>query len=215
MSKYLRHQSIISRHIDDNIDSDHWLKQFEKKLEKNAVQPKNVDQSLFDQINSIMNNTQSKYPSVAAAVEDMKERSGLTAYLQKIQDINKVSVEEGQNKKIALDASTNNKLPDVIQKCPAIKRTLENYINDTGGNLPIPAIIEKIKSIHRNDVSSSKDWDDEKLIYFVSNLNLKAKKNNPATYENYHNLGSQDRDTNAEIDPSNTDAFHSLNPVIF
>ena len=217
MSKYIRHQSVVSRHVDENIDGDHWLKQFEKTLQKGAVQPRQVDQSLFDQINSIMN-TKSKYPSVEAAVEDMKARSGLTAYLEKANDMSKLSKDDSK-KKIASDnnqaKAKEDHLPVVIRKCPAIKHTLENYIRDTKGNLPIPAIVDKLKSIHHGDVSDAKDWDDEKLLNLVSRLNLNAKKNNPAVFENYSNLGTHEKMNDSDIDPSNMDAFHSLNPVKF
>jgi hypothetical protein len=217
MSKYIRHQPAISRQSDEPIDGDHWLKKFRDQLEKSAVQSREVDSSLFEQINSIMNG-KSKYPSVAAAVEDMKDRSGLTAYLDRI---SKVSVdEEVNNKKVASD--NNNVidkkvqvLPLVIQKCPQIKGTLENYIRDTKGNLPLPAIIDKVRSIHQGDVSDAKDWDEEKLLHFVSKMNLNAKKNNPAVYENFSNLGTRDDDNDAGLDPSNTDAFHALTPVKF
>ena len=102
-NKYNRHQAVISRNSEMELDEDHWLNQFQKKLiEKDAVQPKSVDRSLFDQINSIMNN-KSKYPSVAAAVEDMKERSGLSAFL----DINKTSEEDSdQTTKQASDQNS-------------------------------------------------------------------------------------------------------------
>lgn len=103
--------------------------------------------------------------------------------------------------------------PIVIKKYPSIKSTLENYIRDTRGNLPIPAIIDKLRSIHRSDISEAKDWDDDKLLRLVSRLNLEAKKSNPGSYENYSNLGRQDNTGDSEIDPSNRDAFHSLNPV--
>ena len=214
-NKYSRHQSVVNRQADESIGEDHWLKQFQKSLQKGAVQPKSVDSSLFDQINSIMNG-KSRYPSVDAAVKDMQERSGLTAYLDKI---NKTSTEdEVSHKKTAADSNQviDKKVditPIVIKKFPAIKSTLENYIRDTKGNLPIPAIIEKIRSIHQGDVSEAKDWEDDNLIRLVSQLNLSAKKNNPSMYENYSNLGVRDNAADSEIDPSNTDAFHALNPV--
>lgn len=216
MSKYVRHQSVISRHTDENIDGDHWLKQFEKTLQKGAVQPRGVDNSLFEQINSIMNG-KSKYPSVAAAVEDMRERSGLTAYLN---NMNKMSNEDAAGVKTAQDQNkaVDKKVdltPIVIKKCPQVKSTLDNYIRDTKGNLPIPAIIEKIRSIHKGDVSDAKDWEDDKLLLLVSKLNLNAKKNNPAVFEQYDNLGTHDDTDETDIDPSNTDAFHSLTPVKF
>lgn len=213
MSKYVRYQAVVSRNSDENISEDHWLKQFEKNLQKGAVQPRN-QQSIFDQINSVMNrSTVSKYPSVEAAVEDMKARSGLTAYLDKVKKAQEVSLPE--NVKTAGDNNDaiDKKIPIVIKKHPPILKTLQNCIRDTRGNLPIPAIIERVRSIHQGDVSEAKDWDDDKLIYLVSSLNLDAKKNNPNSYEDYNNLGSRDSVADQEIDPSNTDAFFALNPA--
>lgn len=318
MSRHPRHQSVISRHSDDASSEDHWYLQLQKNLQKGAVQPRSQE-SVFDQINSIMNNNgRSKYTSVEAAVEDMKERSGLTAYLDKI---NKTSEEEissaktvtasddndfykllkyaaqaknwyelgrlvgkadkdqgkvvnaaesmvffhyygdpelrdikipmnnwhvytmGYGKGAGLSddekqrdydftsnfinaklnksaADSNNVLekkvdvtPLVVKKHPPVLKTLENYVRDTKGNLPVPAIIDKIRSIHNSDCSDSKDWDDDKLIRLVSKLNLSAKRNNPASYENYNNLGARDSSSDADVDPSNTDAFFALNPA--
>lgn len=205
MGRNNRHQPVISRQSDESFQEDHWLKRFEKSLLKDAVQPQR-QQSLFDQINNVMNG-KSKYPSVDAAVQDMQERSGLTAYLD---SLNKTS-ETGlpTPKKVASDNTT----PLVIQKHPAIMKTIENYVRDTKGNLPVPAIIDKIHAIHQTDVPDAKDWDDNKLIMLVSKLNLSAKSTNPGSYENYSNLGSRDTGSDSEIDPSNTDAFYALNPV--
>lgn len=227
MSKYIRNQPVVSRQTDENIDGDHWLKQFEKSLLKSAVQPKRVDQSMFDQINAIMNK-KSKYPSVAAAVEEMKARSGLTDYLN---NINKIS--ETENNKNTKTASPNvnvdiqgkdvdvffaekinsSDMPDIFKERPEIKRTLQNYVEQTKGNLPIPAILDKIRSIHQKDVGNSKYWDDPKLLSLISKLNLKAKQNNPEVFQDYNNLGKSDLSNTKDIDPSNTDMFASLNPV--
>lgn len=217
MSKYVRHQPVVSRQSDSNVDEDNWLSKIQKNLQKGGVQPKSVDNSLFYQINSIMNG-KSKYPSVAAAVEDMKARSGLTDYLAKM---NKISEEtsEANSVKLSTAEDTNQVIdkhvPLVIKKVPGIKNTLQNYIRDTKGNLPIPAIIEKIKSIHRNDVSEAKDWDDDLLTRLVSKMNLEAKRDNPDSFQQYSNLGVRDRENDSDVDPSNSDAFHSLNPVKF
>lgn len=210
MSKYQRYSAVVNRNSDENISEDHWLKQFEKNLQKSAVQPR-TQESLFDQINSIMNR-KSKHTSVEAAVEDMKNRSGLTAYLNHAK---RTAEEELANVKVATDENNNlnKKIPIVIQKHPAIRKTLENCIRDTKGNLPIPAIIERVRSIHQGDVSEAKDWDDDKLLYFISNLNLEAKKNNPSNFEDYSNLGGRDSNSSQDIDPSNTDAFFGLNPA--
>ena len=211
MSKYTRHQSVISRNADENEDSDHWLNQFEKKLQKEAVQPRAVDDSLFNQINSIMGNKKSKYPSVQAAVDDMQQRSGLTAYLEKI----KMSGEESVNKKVASEEKSNPNNPELFTKFPTIRKTFENYIRETKGNLPISAIIDHVRSIHQRDVSNAKLWDDDNLIRMVSGLNLIAKKDNPENYYNHDTLGTRDKSNSSEIDISNTDAFSGLNPVKF
>lgn len=290
MSK--RHLSITSQNSSD----DFWFNQFEKNLEKAAVQP--VDhKSIFDQINSVMRNSKSKFSTVEAAVEDMKERSGLKAYLDKVsiktasndlfdnlkeainnqdwfklgflvgksadnkvtkaaesivffhyypdqelksfklplnawldytfgygdgaglsQDEKKidynftVNVLKNKMNKRASDEKNKEKKPIVIEKYPSIMQTFENYIRDTKGNLPVPAIIEKVRTIHSNDVSDPKDWDDDKLIRLVSRMNLTAKSENPETHYEYNQLGSRTfNDT--EIDPSNTDAFFGLNPA--
>lgn len=205
MSKYNRHQPVVSRQSDNKIDEENWLSKLQKNLVKDAVQPKSVDNYLFHQINSIMNG-KSKYPSVEAAVEDMMERSGVTAHLA---NMNKTSKETSETTKVAEDKD----IPIVIKNVPSIRHTLENYIRDTKGNLPIPAIIDKVKSIHRNDISEAKDWDDDKLMRLISRMNLEAKRTNSDSFQQYQNLGSRDQSNDSDIDPSNLDAFHALNPV--
>lgn len=216
MSKYVRHQPAIQRQSDSQHDEDNWLNRFEKSLLKDAVQPKKTDSSLFEQINSIMNG-KSKYPSVEAAVEEMKERSGLTAYLQSIKHS---SEEDNTSKKVATAADEQSAFdkkvemtPIVMKKNPQIQKTVENYIRDTKGNLPVPAIIEKIRGIHSKDVPDAKDWDDDKLIILVSKLNLAAKKDNPGGASDYSALGTRDPGSDSDIDPSNNDAFFALTPV--
>lgn len=213
MSKYIRHQPVISRNADNGLEEDHWLKQFQKKLEKGAVQPKSVDEYM----NSIMSG-KSKYPSVEAAVKDMQDRSGLTEYLDKIkqsEDFDDSSVKKtaslDDNDVIDKEVPAES-LPIVIKKHPAIKDTLQNIISETRGNLSIPAIIDRLKSIHHSDISDGKDWEDDGLIIFVSKVNLEEKKNNPFV-DNFSNLGRRDDSASDEIDPSNTDVFHILMPA--
>jgi len=215
MSKYSRHQSVVSRNSDSYIDEDNWLNRFEKSLQKDAVQPKKVDQSIFEQITTIMNG-KPKYPSVQAAVDDMKNRSGLTEYLN---NINKTSKEESvKTKKTASDnnGAIDKKVPMspiVFAKCPRAKETARNYITSTRGNLPVPAIIQKIKSIHGGDVSDASDWEEDGLVRAISKMNLEEKSKNYADDMHYSNLGKGDDTNDTDIDPSNMDAFHALNPV--
>jgi hypothetical protein len=220
MTKYSRHQSVILRNTDEYVSEDHWLKQFEKKLEKAAVQPRSKD-SLYDQINSIMNGSKTKYPSVQAAVDEMMHRSGLTNYLKiskdKEETTKKVAADENNDfdKQVPVEKKQEDtNTPDAIRENPAILRTIENYIRSTRGNLPVPAIIDKVHYIHQSDVSDEKVWEDDKLIRLVSKLNLEAKKNNPSSYQDFYNLAIGNHDTSdSEVDLSNTDAFNALMPA--
>jgi len=341
-NKYNRHQTVISRNSESQLDEDHWLKQFQNKLlEKGAVQPRGTEHSLYDQISSIMNG-KSKYPSVAAAVEDMKERSGLSAFLK---NLNKTSndADDSQQTKTAEDkteelfdqlvvvepgddldkeeklindmkiaiqnkdwyelgrlngeldhkinnitdsvesiktlkyfydpiisnavvppqywlnysvgysvgaklsdeeresdfrrtkqqleymlrekrASDNNsvinkkiplgkRLPMILIKCPQAESTFDNVIRSTRGNLSIPAIIDRVRSIHQNDVSDAKYWDSDDLIQYVSKKNLEEKSKNADVVES-SNLGSrEDAFSSYDIDLDNNDAFIGLMPA--
>lgn len=209
MSKYTRSQPVISRTSEDNEREDHWLRQFEKSLQKDAVQPA-VQQSIYDQMYSIMNQ-KSKYSSVEDAVNDMKARSGLTSYLDKVKQ---AETGEGVTKNAAdQNQVIDKRIPIVIQKCPAVLKTFENCIRDSKGNLPLPTIIDKVRGIHRNDVSDAKDWDEDRLMLLISDLNLKEKSKNYSGSNNESNLGGYDTDNNSDIDQANTDAFSGLNPA--
>jgi hypothetical protein len=200
----IRHQPVISRTSDDC--SDELINELKNNLEKDAVQSREKDKSLYDQINNIINN-KSKYPSVQAAVEDMKERSGLNTYL-KNKNIKKAS-DNNQviDKKVDLQI-----IPTIIKARPEIESTFRNCIQDSKGNLSIPAIISRVKGIHSQDASDDKDWDDPKLTVFVAKLNLEEKAKDGESNKFYNNLGKSNNDNN-DADPSNTDAFSSLMPA--
>lgn len=201
---------MVNKQSDSDYSENHWLKQFENKLQKGAVQPR--QESLFDQINTIMNG-KSKYTSVQGAVEDMMQRSGLTAYLDDVKVSNKTNQ---STKKASTENPVNKKLPKVIQEKESILKTLENLIKDSNGNMPVPAIISRLHSLHANDIADESLWEDDDLIRFVSQLNLKAKANNPASYDNFDDLGVGEHGINdSDIDASNTDAFNILMPAKF
>ncbi len=204
MSKYSRYNSVISRNSDETIDEDYWLKKFQSQLQKEAVQPRSVDSSIFEQITTIMNG-KPKYTSVEAAVEDMKNRSGLTAYLDKVKFSESA---EPANTKTA----ENKNVPQIIAENPTIANTIKNVVDDVKGTLPVMVVLDKVKSIHYNDVSNEKLWDDDNLLIYISELNLAAKRNS-SRIENTQNLGKRDINNNLDIDPANTDAFFGLNPT--
>jgi hypothetical protein len=209
MGKYDRYQSVVQKTSDEDVGEQEWLSKVKEAIEKAAVQPRYKDQQLFDQINSIMNN-KSKYPSVQAAVDDMKERSGLTAYLNK-----KQSEEDNFSKKTASlkEDPKANVVILVFKSCPSVKQTIDNCIKDSKGTLPIPVILSRVQSIHNNDVHNSEDWDDENLLRYISKKNLEEKSNH-GEQSDYNNLGFRNNmDNDGAIDQSNTDAFFCLNPA--
>lgn len=206
-----RYQTVISREADQS--EDHWLNKFKEKL---AVQPKSKE-SIYDQMTSIMHGSRSKYPSVEAAVQDMKERSGLAAYLN---SMSKSGETEGTTKTASDNNSVIDKkipvestnVPIVIIKVPAINKTLENIIHTSRGNSSLPAILDRIMSIHKNDVNEAKDWEDPKLLSFISRKNLEEKSKSDFPSDDNH-LGNIDNLSMTDIDPANTDAFYGLNPA--
>lgn len=213
-NKQPRHQAVISRQSDADHSDEHWLREFENKLQKTSVQPRG--ESVYDQITSIMN-TNSKYPSVQAAVDDMMQRSGLSNYLDNVKQ-SQEEIPVTQPRKIAQQqqptSQNTNNLPKVIKEKPSIFNTLENIIKDSRGNMPLPAIIARLHSLHARDISDEGAWEDENLIRLVSQLNLQAKKDNPGNFENFDQLGQGDRSaSDSDIDSSNTDAFHALLPA--
>lgn len=183
----------------------HWMDEFANSLQKVSVEPmRNSQLSVYDQISSIMGR-KSKHPTVEAAVEDMKERSGLTAYLMKVQS----NDEDMPTKKRAQQNQVG-----IFTKTPQVKSTLDNYLEDTKGNLPIPAIVEKIKSIHKNDVVDEGDWDDPSFLKYINNRNIEVNKKYPNHDNEHQNLGRVPVYDDAELDPSNSDALHALTPVV-
>jgi hypothetical protein len=118
------HETVISKPS--------WLDQYAQameNLEKSSVKSRQEDQSLYDQISAIIGN-KSKFSTVEECVEDLKHRSGLTAFLA------------------AKQASDNS---ETFQKSPVLKNFIDNYIDAHPGSsvesviqaaLKIPQIVE-------------------------------------------------------------------------
>ena len=86
--------------------------EFIKNLGKYSVQS---ERSMHDEINSILNGTKQKYSNVEEAVQDMKERSGLTAFM---------------NAKHALAFIQE---PAIFQKIPQMKAFIDNFVEARPG----------------------------------------------------------------------------------
>jgi hypothetical protein len=214
-NRYSRHQSIINREKDAHIDNDYWFKQFEKNLQKNAVQPRRVDQSLFDQINSVMNG-KSKYTSVSAAVEDMMQRSGLTSYLS---NIKKSESDELKKKVAAIQeiAKQSDETPEIFKlqhvKEP-VRLSINSLIANHKGNLSLLAIQQKLREILSKFNLEDKYLEDPKLVTYIFKLNQQEKEKNQANQDDdYRDVGSLDIGTDFDFDAANDDMFHALMPA--
>ena len=225
MGKNFRHQPVITTQADSDQNSDHWLREFEDKLIKNSVQPAG-NRSIFDQINSIMNGSKSKFSSVQAKVDDMMNRSGMKAHLdslktaetastQKTADCStKTAQDQSVDANAAKEPASKESKVIVFQKKPSIVKTLNNIIEGSRGNLPIPTIIDRLRSLHNDDIAEASDWEDDELLRYVSDLNLSAKCANQSNYEDFQDLGKTDTSTaDSDIDASNADAFNALMPA--
>jgi hypothetical protein len=173
---------------------------FAKELAKQSVQPKSQVDSLYEQMYSIINGTKPRYPSMEAAVQDMLDRTGISTYKRQLQA-------EQQNTKRA------NIQVSLFEKVPQIKQTIDNYIQSTRGNLLVPEILSQIKSIHKNDVPDAADWGSPSLLTYINDKNISEKKMHPDMVGLDHDLGRVNYHEE-EIDPSNTDALHVLNPAV-
>ena len=197
-----RTMPLVSREGQNNSNED-WVSEFAKHINKQSVEPKSqADYSIYDQLSSIMRGNKPKYPSVEAAVKDMRERTGLAEYTKQL----RAEEEQTQNK-----TADKNMAVELFNKVPQIRQTIDNYIKDTRGNLLVPEILDRIKSIHKKDVADNSEWTSPSLLTYIHTRNKEEKKLHPDT-SSYSDLGKIDLHNN-EIDPSNLDALHMLNPA--
>jgi tetrahydromethanopterin S-methyltransferase subunit F len=181
-----------------------WLGEYASNLAKVSVQSRRQDENLYDQISSIISGNKSKHSSVEAAVDDMKERSGLLAHQNKMRSLAQAIKTAGE------------KEPEikVFKLCPQVKDTLNNYIDETHGNLPIPAVISWVKRIHHKDISDDAAWTEDALLTYINDRGIAAKKMHPDMDDSQNaNLGKLPHYDDREIDPSNNDALFSLTPA--
>lgn len=185
-----------------------WMRNLADTLHKNSVQPYH-NESLYDQISSVMNGTKSKYLNVEDAVKDMQQRSGLLDYR------NKIEAQKNSSPKIAQMAAVPNKTEVIrlFEDKPQIKDTFDNYIEDTNGNLTIPGIVERIRSIHRGDVTDDSMWEDENLLQYVNNKNIDVKKKYPSSDADSSNLGRLNH-FDEDADPTDDDPLFALTPAV-
>lgn len=174
----------------------------QERLDKSAVQ---TNSNLYEQITSIINGVKPKFSCVEEAVKDMQERSGFASY-----QIEKNNFANMQQKQAQNVEQSNDKQPHLFTEHPEIKETFDNYINDTHGNVSVPAVLDKVKNLHKFEVDNE-EWNDDDLLAYVDKKCNDVKESNPTPDSQGLGKLTHFNDT-SDVDPSNRDAFFSLTP---
>src|SRR5882757_8278629 len=89
-----------------------WIDDFLGNLEKESTKSQSQAQrSIYEDISAIIGNTKSKFSNVEEVVQDLKERTGLSALLKV---------------KASLEQSTY-KEPEIFKQIPEMKTFIDNY----------------------------------------------------------------------------------------
>ena len=108
-----------------------WIDDFLGNLEKESTKSQSQAQrSIYEDISAIIGNTKSKFSNVEEAVQDLKERTGLTALLKV-----KASLEQNTYKE-----------PEIFKHIPEMKTFIDNYTEARGGTSVLSVIHELMKN---------------------------------------------------------------------
>lgn len=179
----------------DNTDSE-ILYEFAEILKKRSVQSydevKEKHEAEQEQLKNILHGHKPRYPSVAAAVEDLKKRTGLNEYLKQI-------AAKINNTKIASEE------PKVFSVDPNIKSSIDSLVERRRGNIDIIAVISECAE--KNKIDSN--LIDDNLKKYIAEKILDVKKRNPS--EQFDDNLYVKEDTSLEDkDPSNDDMFANM-----
>lgn len=208
-----------------------WFIEYSENLKKLSVQPAHKDRALYDQINDILG-TKSRYATVEEAVTDMHGRTGLATYLQMCESeksevlktaFDKQNIEmntnESDSDRTELENSIDpdsdqNHYPQLLKDHPEIESFINNFIKDRNGYIHVPAVVESIRIIFRNEDFSSDELEDKHLRKFINEAIIKEK----SLHENDNSgtdidLGKLDNTSDSSQSEENNDAFSILMPV--
>jgi ribosomal protein L1 len=151
---------------------DHWYNEFLKTLDKTSVQSQ---RSIHDDIAAIMGNPKSKYSNVEEAVQDMKERTGLKAFLTAKQAV--AAIQE----------------PEIFKTAPEMKVFIDNFVQDHPGT-SVESVINdllKINSI-RNKMPDRSDVEDDVRVYINGKIAEVSSQSSDANNVEMH-IGKVDQ----------------------
>lgn len=167
--------------------------------DKTAVQvARERQQSTYDQISSIVGNT-FQHATVESKVQEMQERTGLTAYLQSMASM---TPEEGAQKILDVFAQFGPKMQeDLMNFC-------KNKIAAHRGQISIPAIQHDLLATFRQHGIQPQDVNNEDVARCISGLIVDELKMNPPTDVSSTELGKVDN--LEEDDNESADFFKGL-----
>lgn len=182
-----------------------WLDRFAQSLQnqeaKTAVEVAR-QQSMFDQINSIVGNKPA-HATVESKVQDLQERTGLKAFLQR-------SAIASGNPKLA-QAALFPSIGDELRN--KVFSFIRNLVETHRGLVPVPAVQEEILNTFRLQGLQSSDVNSPEVAKFVSDTILEARQKNPSTESNVNELGRGVGVVMNDEDGSNSDFFKGLLPA--
>ena len=195
---------------DREFDSREELSPLLKQFAKNNI-PTIVDSarsrnanSIIQQVNSIIGG-KSRYATVADAVKDMTERTGLGAYLETVK-----SAEE-LKKKVNKQASEESQIPSSLSQydfAGKVVSYIENNIKNSNAlSVTVPQLQADILEIFGRQGLQSQDVMNDEFVKYLSDCIYEAQKSLPPMHQS-SNIG---RDVGKDIEDSN-DAWAGLMP---
>lgn len=195
-----------------NGDRVNWLDAFARQLEAvsnnpntavDAARTRNSQQSMLDQISSILNNK--AHATVESKVQDYQDKTGLKEYLRRL------SVVKDQNQKFA------SQLPSTFDTMSAqdkedIVNFLRNKCETHHGNIQVPALVEEVSKTFRQRGLQPHHVNSNEFEKFVSDIIVECKKGNPSVQENNPNLG-RGVGVDLQQSPETADVFQGMNPA--
>lgn len=196
-----------------------WMRRVMDQMsrqQQTAVDQARSRQSIVNQVNTLMSNPP-RYATVDDAVADMRERTGLNTYL------NKVKASESKKKILKLRNAVatimdlgQTDIPSCLEKYNINDKLIE-FIRNTienghGLSAKVPHLqYEMLRNFESNYRLQPQDVFNEEVAEFLSNLILEAQSQLPPEESNSHigiGLGR-----NEEPDPEDQDYFSGLQPA--
>lgn len=212
-------KGVFSRQSENDVSAPDWFSDFSSNLQKMSVQPAHRDKALFDQISEILGN-KSRYATVEEAVQDLQKRTGLAQYLQMCEaekvEVHKNAADHAVMKEdpstpvdeeeliVMLDPDTDEvQYPVLLKEHPHIERFITNFVTSRRGYIHVPAVIEAVRSVFKNENFTSDELEDKHLRKFINELIIKEKSQHNKDYGSDVDLGkipSSSNDTEQKDD---------------